>query len=74
MGKESHGETDTGRDQNQEKWRQEEIKMKRNREERRKGGRMERGEKLSKKREQEKTRETAGAEAGREAERQTAGR
>ena len=48
--------------------------MKRNREERRKGGRMERGEKLSKKREQEKTRETAGAEAGREAERQTAGR
>ena len=44
MGKESHGETDTGRDQNQEKWRQEETKMKRNREERRKGGRMERGE------------------------------
>ena len=41
MGKESPGETDTGRDQNQEKWRQKETKMKRNREERRKGGRTE---------------------------------
>ena len=66
MGTESHGETDTGRDQNREKWRQEETKMKRNREERRKGGRTGRGEKLSKKREQEKTRERNRRGRGRE--------
>lgn len=65
MGKESHAETDTGRDQNQGKWRQEETKMKRNKGERREGGWKE-GEMIPKKenrRRQEK--ETTGAEAER---------